>query len=425
MTNDPASESAAPGLAPILPLSGVRVTDFSWIVAGPSATRILADFGAEVIRVEHGQALDAIRMAPPHVGGPPNGNNSGTFNYFNRNKKSIQLNVHHPMGMAVLRKLIAASDIVLENFSSRVLESWGLAYEDLRAINERVIYCAVSGFGHSGRDRDHSTWGPTAQAMSGLTAMSGLPGLPPAGWGFSYLDHTAGYYAAIAVLAALRHRNQTGEGQFIDVSQVETGMALAGPAIIDFTVNGRRWRRDGMPPGNRSSMLSAYPHNTYKCSGDDRWVAITVLTDAHWRALVRAMGEPAWALQERFATTDGRCSNADEIDTPLNAWTGSRQDYEVMRILQAAGVPCGVCQKPGDKFESDPQLRARGFWREVSHPEFGPGIVDGFTPLLSRSPGSARTAAPMLGADTYDVMRDIVGLSDEEFTEHQEAGVFM
>lgn len=408
-----------------LPLEGVRVCDLSWIVAGPTATRALADFGAEVIRVEHGQALDAIRRAPPIVGEQPTGNNSGMFNYFNRNKKSVLLNVRHPLGMEVLTRLIAACDVVLENFSSRVMESWGLDYPQLQAINPRVIYCSVSGFGHSGRDRDYGTWGPTAQALSGLSFMSGLPGLPPAGWGFSYLDHTAGYYAAIAVMMALHHRNRTGEGQHIDISQIETGMVLAGPAILDFGVNGRGWRRPGMPPGNRSGMAPYAPHNTYRCDGEDRWIAIAVRSDGEWQALVRAMDEPVWATDPRFATAAGRAAHAGDLDRRIEAWTCGQTDYRVMGILQAAGVPAGVCQQPGDKFEHDPQLAARGWWRETAHAEIGPGVFDGFAPVLSRTPARLRSAAPLLGEHTYRVMRDIAGLSDNEYVELEATGVFM
>jgi crotonobetainyl-CoA:carnitine CoA-transferase CaiB-like acyl-CoA transferase len=411
--------------AEVLPLAGIRVCDLTWIVAGPQATRILADFGAEVIRVEHGQSLDAIRFAPPIMGEQPSGSNSGTFNYFNRNKKSVLLNVRHPMGRDVLKRLIAASDVVVENYSSRVMESWELDYPQMRELNPRVIYCSISGFGHSGRDRDHSTWGPTAQALSGLTYMSGLPDMPSAGWGFSYLDHTAGFYGAIAILMALHHRRLTGEGQHIDISQVETGIALAGPAVLDGTVNGRGWRRPGMPPGNRSGLYPMAPHNTYRCAGDDRWIAITVRNDAEWQALVRAMGEPAWSMDQRFDTLAGRLAAVDEIDRRIEDWTRDREDYAVMRLLQAAGVPAGVCQKPEDRREHDPQLAARGWWREAVHDEIGPGTFDGFVPALSRTPSQLRTAAPVLGAHTYEVMREIVGMSDEEYADHEAAAVFM
>src|SRR3990172_1006538 len=271
-----------------LPLTGIRVCDLTWIIAGPTATRVLADFGAEVIRVEHAQAVDPIRLGRPVNGERTTLNNSGFFNYFNRNKKSVLLNVRHPLGMELLHRLIAASDVVIENFSSGVLESWGLDFEAQRAINPGIIYCSISGYGHTGRDRHFTTWGPTAQALSGLTIMSGLPGKPPAGWGYSYMDHTAGYYGAIAIMMALHHRNRTGQGQYVDISQVETGMVLTGPAILDATVNGRSWRRPGMPPGNRAWEPASAPHNTYPCAGEDRWIAIAVRNDAEWQAMARA-----------------------------------------------------------------------------------------------------------------------------------------
>jgi crotonobetainyl-CoA:carnitine CoA-transferase CaiB-like acyl-CoA transferase len=305
------------------------------------------------------------------------------------------------------------------------MASWGLDYAQLRELREDIIYCSISGFGHTGRDRDNTTWGPTAQALSGITAMSGLPGLPPAGFGYSYLDHTAGYYAANAIMMALHHRNRTGEGQHIDISQVETGMALTGPAVLDYTVNGRSWLRDGMPPGNRAWEPAVAPHNTYRCRGDDRWVAIAVGTDGEWQALGRALGAPPWAIDPRLASNAGRLTHQDEIDAHIAAWTADRDAYEVMGALQAAGVPAGVCQHASDRFERDPQLRARRWWRTVPHPEAGDLDGDGVTPRLDRTPGAVRAAAPVLGADTYDVMRHVVGLTEAEYEEHAALGVFM
>jgi benzylsuccinate CoA-transferase BbsF subunit len=409
-----------------LPLAGIRVCDMTWIVAGPSCTRILADFGAEVIRVEHGQHLDGVRLGNLSANpGPPTGNNSGFFNYLNRNKKSVQLNVRHPMGMDVLKRLIAESDVLVENFSSRVMESWGLDYPELKAIRPDIIYCCASGFGHSGRDRDFSTWGPTAQAISGLTLMSGLPGKPPAGWGFSYLDHLAGYVGATAVMMALHHRNRTGEGQMIDISQVECGISLAGVAVLDGSVNGRSWLRPGMPPGNQAWEPQAAPHNTYPCRGSDRWIAIAVLNDAEWQSLVRAMDEPAWALSEQFAGLEGRLAARDQLDEQIGRWTADQDAYEVMQLLQAAGVRAGVCQAAGDKVERDPQLAARHWWHVLPHAELGESKFDGVVPQLSLSPGEVRAPSPLLGEHTYEVMRDVVHMTDEEFAEHQELGVFM
>jgi crotonobetainyl-CoA:carnitine CoA-transferase CaiB-like acyl-CoA transferase len=408
-----------------LPLAGIRVCDLTWVIAGPTATRVLADFGAEVIRVEHGQAADPIRLGRPIGGERPTLDNSGFFNYFNRNKKSILLNVRHPLGMEVLHRLIGVSDVVIENFSSGVLESWGLDYAAQRAINPGIIYCSISGFGHTGRDRHFTTWGPTAQALSGLTLMSGLPGKPPAGWGYSYLDHTAGYNAAIAVMMALHHRNRTGEGQEIDIAQVETGMVLAGPAVLDFTVNGRSWLREGMPPGNRAWEPAIAPHNTYRCLGEDRWVAIVARNEAEWEALRRAMGEPAWAAEARFATNAGRLANQDDLDAGIEAWTQEREAYAVMATLQAAGVPAGVCQTAGDRVERDPQLRARDWWTTMPHPELGESGFDGVAPRLSRTPGQNRTAAPLMGQHTFDVLTGTLGMGAEEYAELEGMGVFM
>lgn len=408
-----------------LPLAGLRVCDLTWIIAGPTCTRVLADFGAEVIRVEHQQAVDAIRLGRPIVGDGPNLNNSGFFNYFNRNKKSILLNVRHPEGFEVLKRLIAASDVVVENFSSRVMESWGLGYEELRAIRPDIIYCSLSGFGHGGRDRDYTTWGPTAQALSGLTMMSGLPGKPPAGWGYSYMDHTAGYLAATAVMMALYHRNRSGEGQHIDLSQVEAGIVLAGTAILDYSVNGRSWRREGMPPGNRAWEPAVAPHNTYPCAGEDRWIAIAVMDDGEWTALVEAMGSPEWAAEERFATNAGRLANQDELDERIGLWTTELTDYEAMQILQAVGVRAGVCQHASDKLERDPQLAARGWWHRLPHGELGESVFDGVVPVLSRTPGSLRSASPLLGEHTREVMVDVLGMSEKEYAGYEAAGVFM
>ncbi len=408
-----------------LPLDGIRVIDLTWIIAGPTATRFLGDFGAQVIKVEHEQAVDPIRLGRPIIGDAPTLNNSGFFNYMNRNKQSVLLNVRHPSGIDLLRRLIAVSDVVIENFSSGTLASWDLDYPQLRELREDIVYCSISGFGHSGRDKDHTTWGPTAQALSGLTYTSGLPGKPPAGWGYSFMDHTAGYSAAIAIMMALHHRNRTGEGQHIDLSQVEAGVVLNGPAVLDATVNGRTWRREGLPPGNRAWEPAVAPHNTYPCAGDDRWIAIVVTNDAEWQAFVQAMDEPAWATDSCFATTDGRLATEDALDAHIAAWTAPQDDYALMALLQAAGVRAAVCQKSEDRVENDPQFAARGWWQTLSHPELGDSLHDGVAPRLSVSPGRLRTAAPLIGAHTREVLSDLLGLTEAELDEHAEAGVFM
>ena len=395
-------------------LEGIRVVDFSWIVAGPTCTRILGDFGAEVIRIEFEQTMDYIRGSYA-AGASPNA--SGFFNDLNRNKLGVTLNVMHPRGMELLQDLISVSDIVVENFSATVLERWGLDYDAQRRIRPDVIYLSLSGFGHSGRDKDYVTWGPTAQALSGLTYMSGLPGEEPAGWGFSYMDHTAGYYGAMACVTALHHRNRTGEGQWIDVSQIEAGMALTGTAVLDRTVNGRPYRNNGNPPGNRSPEYAVAPHNTYPCRGDDRWCAITVFSDDEWDAFVGAIGSPEWAADERFATNERRYANQDALDRLIGTWTVDHTPHEVMYLLQNAGVTAGAVQSPREKVDEDPQLRHRDFLPEIEHAELGLNKFEGQPMRLSRSPWELRRASPLFGEHSEFVFKDILGVADEEMVE--------
>jgi crotonobetainyl-CoA:carnitine CoA-transferase CaiB-like acyl-CoA transferase len=416
-----------------LPLAGVRVVDLSWIVAGPTSTRILADFGAEVIKVESREVRDMIRGGAPFADGKPGINRSGFFNNLNRNKLGLALNLSHPSGLDILKRLIAISDVLVENFSSRVMEErWGLTYKALREVKPDIIYCSLSGYGHSGPFRDNTTWGPTAQAVSGLTLMSGLPGKEPAGWGYSFMDNTAGYQAALAVLAALHHRSRTGEGQWIDLSQVEGGIAMTGPYILDYTVNGRTFRRDGMPPGNRSESRQIAPHNTYRCKGevrvgensvDGRWCAIVCRTDAEFRALCAAMGQPRLADDARFRTNAERLRNEDALDSAIESWTRQHDPYEVMSRLQRAEVPCGVVQNAADKVEQDAQLKARGFFVEAEHQEAGKRLFEGVSVRLQKTPGSVRRGAPLLGGDNEYVLRTLLGVTDAEMEQLIEEAV--
>ena len=394
-----------------LPLSGIRVTDFSWIVAGPQCTRILADLGAEVIRVENESNIDSTRLGMQQPGAEaPSYNGSGMFNNLSRNKKSITVNLHHPAGHEVVERLIAKSDVVVENFSAGVLKRQGLGWERLREINPGIVYVSLSGFGHLGRDASYVTWGPTAQAVSGATAMSGLSDQPPAGWGYSYLDHTAGYYGAIAVLMALYHRERGGEGQHIDMSQVETGMVLGGVPMLDYQVNGRHYQRIG----DHSRYPAIAPHNTYRCRGDDRWIAIVAESDDHWRAICDVLGADDVAADARFATNGGRVAEQDALDAALTAHTRRFDARELMYLLQARRVPAGVAQNQRDKMEHDPQLEARGFYARASHPELGEHRFDGFPAQFSRSGWEVARGAPLFGEHTHEVLTELLGYGADE-----------
>ena len=400
--DDDDAEAAAP-----LPLAGVRVCDFSWIVAGPQATRILADLGAEVIKVENADHLDSVRLMP----GEPGPNRRGLHNNFNRNKLGVTANLGHPRGRELVERLIAVSDLVVENFSPGAFARMGFPYERLRELRPDVVYLSISGYGHAGRDSSYVTWGPTAQAVSGATAVSGLPDQPPAGWGFSYLDHTAGYYGAIAALMALHHRARTGEGQHVDLSQVETGMLLAGVQMLDFQVNGRASERIG----NRSRWPAVAPHGIYRCAGEDRWIAIAAETDGQWRALCAELGLDALADDARFAANGARVANEDALDAAITARTREREPHALMEALQARGVPAGVVQTMEDRMERDPQLAARGFYRRAPHPELGEHRFEGLPVRFSKARWRLDRGAPLLGEHTREVATRVLGYSEAEY----------
>ncbi len=403
-------------------LEGVRVIDFTWIVAGPQCTRILGDFGAEVIKIESESNMDYTRGIPP-VMGADSPNKSGLFNTLNRNKRSLTLNVMHPRGMEMLKDLISVSDVIVENFSSRVLEKWGLGYEEQKKIRPDIIYCSMSGFGHSGRDRDHVTWGPTAQALSGLTFMSGLPGQESAGWGFSYMDHSGGFYGAIAIQMALLHRNRTGEGQHLDLSQVEAGIGMTGTAVLDYTVNGRAFRRDGMPPGNRSPDRMIAPHNSYRCKGDDRWCVISVTCEEEWQALIRAMNNPEWSTDSRFSDMLSRYENQNELDKNIESWTKLRTPHEVLRIFQNAGVPAGAVQTPPERADIDPQLKHRRFLSEIEHAELGTTRVESIPMKMSETPWKLKRPSPLFGEHSPEIYTELLGVEEEELGRFYEEGI--
>ncbi len=400
------------------PLGGVRVIDFTWIVAGPTCTRLLGDLGAEVFRVENEQTLDSIRFGRPHPNGFDPPDSSGMFNWLDRNKRSITLNARHPDGLNLIKRLIRVSDVLVENYSSRVLENWGLSFEEQRAENPSIIYVSLSGFGHSGHQRDYSTWGPTAQALSGLTAMSGLPDAPePAGWGYSYLDHMAGFTAAAAITAALRHRRETGQGQWIDLSQVETGMALTGSATLDFTANGRRYRETGHPPGNRAVWPRTAPHNTYPVAGHDNWLMITCASDDQWQAFCEVSDHPHWRTDRRFTTLPARLRHEDELDELIGSWTAGQDGRQLMQRLQAANVPAGVVQNGVDLVLNDPQMASRDWTVTRDHPVIGPHRTDGLQIRFSRTPAHRDRPGPVLGEANDYVFADLLGLDQAEIAE--------
>jgi crotonobetainyl-CoA:carnitine CoA-transferase CaiB-like acyl-CoA transferase len=317
--------------------------------------------------------------------------------------------------------------VVVENFSPRALRSWGLGYDVLKEIRPDIVYVSHSGMGHTGRQGEYTMMGPTAQAFSGMTFLSGLPGKPPAGWGWSILDDLGGTNIATAVMGSLYRRNRTGLGQHVDLSQMMIGVTLNGPALLDATINGRGSRREGFPPGNRAHwpgtpLVNNYrgptvaPHNAYRTKGGgyNDWCAIACLDDSEWQRLVGVMGSPDWATDASFATLSGRLARQEELDRRIESWTLTLGKYEVMARCQAAGVRAMPVQSSEDRVENDPQLRHRDMYGELDHPVLGRRKFQNAPFRLSETPAAHSSAAPLIGQHTQEVLEGLLGLSHAE-----------
>jgi crotonobetainyl-CoA:carnitine CoA-transferase CaiB-like acyl-CoA transferase len=417
-----------------LPLSGVRIFDFSWFLASAGGTRFLTALGAECIKVEWKDSPDTRMAAMAPVGGraardaatgPLPGvtdpNMGGQFNNKNAGKRGLSLNVRHPDGLRIARRLIAMSDIVAEGFSPGVLDRWGLGYDELRRIKHDIIYAQQSGMGTAGRYGRLRAVGPVAAALSGVSEMSGLPEpAMPAGWGYSYLDWIGAYSFATAMLSALYHRDRTGQGQWIDASQTESGIYISGGAVLEWSATGRGRQRTG----SHSPQRSAAPHAIYRCAGDDRWLAIACTTDAEWAAFAALIGEEWTAGYETLAS---RLAGQDDLDSHVEAWTRERDAYQLMEELQAHGIPAGVCQTAGDRCDRDPQLAHLKWLTEVEGSKIGRWPLAEFPVRLSETPayigGQINRGAPCYGEDNEWVLGELLGMSKAEMTRLADEGV--
>jgi crotonobetainyl-CoA:carnitine CoA-transferase CaiB-like acyl-CoA transferase len=389
------------------PLDGVRVLDFTWVVAGPVATRILADLGADVIKVERRDATDF---------GDRRGGLTGSLM---RGKRGMVLNLADPRGLALARRLAVASDVVIDNFSARVMPNLGLDHASLRAEHPGLIAVRMTGYGLTGPDRDKVSYGPTLQALTGYTLGMAEPGGPPTGFGYSYSDLAAGHLGALATLAALWHRRRTGEGLLVDLAQQETVASMLGPLLLDGAVNGSPWA----PVGNASQEEPAAPHGVYPCAGDDRWIAIAVAGEEAWRGLARVVGDAGWTRDPRFASPAGRLAHAAEVDRHLAAWTRGQDAEDAMARLQAAGVAAGRVADAADLCTRDPQLAARGHFVDVPTPEGATVRLDGPAVLLSDTPAAVGGPGPLLGEHTDAVLAGVLGLSHDDIAALRAAGV--
>ena len=400
------------------PLSGVRITDIGWVLAVPHATSWFATFGADVIRVESTVRPDITRM-----GGLRNGadgingiNRSSMYNGVNFGKRCVTIDLTQPQGIELVKDMVRQSDIVTENFAAGVMERMGLGYEELRKVKPDIIMLSGSPLGQDGPDKDATGFGPNTQAYAGLPYITGYEGGMPTGLGRDYPDFMIGIHMAFSVLAALHHRNRTGEGQWIEIAMAETVTSTIPEAVLDYTMNGRETPRRG----NRHPHFA--PRGVYRSSGDDRWVAISVEGDEQWRALGEALGSPDWAADPRFATHEGRLTHHDEIDERITAWTRERSHYEAAEQLQAHAVPSAPVL---DTFETleDPQLNALGAFVETVHPEVGKRRLAGLPGRFSAIPDVEYGVSPLLGEHTEEVLCGLLGLSAEELAELTEQGI--
>jgi crotonobetainyl-CoA:carnitine CoA-transferase CaiB-like acyl-CoA transferase len=364
---------------------------------------------------EGGRAERDAATAPIRPGPPKNPNRAGYFNDINAGRKGISLNVRHPEGKELFKLLLAISDVFVEGFTAKTTEKWGLAFAEQLTINPRIVYCQQPGFGYHGQYRDLRTVGPIANALSGLTEMVGLPApYPPAGWGYSYTDWTGAYNLALAVLAGLVYQRRTGKGIWIDASQVESGIAYTGTALLDYQVNAAPYVRTG----NRSPGKRAAPHGAYRCTGDERWLAIAVFSDEEWQAFRRVIGNPAWTADDRFATFESRIAHQDELDALVETWTTTQDAFEAMHALQQAGVAAGVCQTAQDRVEADPQLSHLEWLTQLPQTEIGTWPVKQVPIAYSKTPadqaGLIKRGAPSYGEDNRAVFSELLGLSDSE-----------
>lgn len=399
------------------PFEGLKIVEFGGGAAGPVSTRYFADYGATVIRVESRRRPDFLRtlhLKPDTKGGL---DGSLPFAVLNANKLSVAINLETAEGVAVARRLALWADVVAENFSPKAMTKWGLDYESLRTERPDLIMVSTCLFGQTGPERMYAGFGGQGSAISGYNHLTGWPDREPVGPFGTITDSLSPRFAALLVASALMRRRQTGEGQYIDLSQVEAGVYCLSELVLTYDANGQTLERLGY----RSAH--AAPHAVLSCRGEDRWVTIVCHDDEDWKRLRQALGDPDWANDVRFSTTASRLAHVDEIESRLAAWTRERSAEEIMTTLQSVGVEAGVVQNNED-LHRDPQLAHRRHFRALDHPVIGRHFVETNAIRSSDSPEEIRRPAPLLGEHTKHVLRTLLGMTEGEYRDLEARGVF-
>ncbi len=397
------------------PLEGIKVADFTWALVGPITTSTLCTWGAEVIKIEGMSRPDSRRIAPPFKDNIPGFNRSATYNPYNTGKLSIALNLAHPEGIAVAKRIVASADVVADNFAGGAMKRMGLGYEELREVKPDIIMLSSCPMGQTGPYPTAPAIGAHLTALTGIMELAGWPDREPTALD-SYTDFISPHFNALAILAALDYRDRTGKGQYLDLSQYEDCVYFMAPLVLDNIVNGRVSTREG----NR--LDRAAPHNAYRCCGDDRWCAVAVFTDDEWAGLCEVIERPNLVNDPRFGSMQARKENEEELDRIVECWTLDHSAEEVMSMMQAAGVSAGVAENAQDLLEHDPQLRHRRFFRELAHPEVGIYRAPR-PPYILSSCDCELKRAPLLGEHNEYVLKQIAGYSEEEIADLIAKGV--
>src|ERR1043166_6876479 len=391
-------------------LNGIKVVEFAAFAAGPVVGKHLADHGATVVHVESRVRPDGFRAHyPPYKDNVHGLNRSGLYALCNNDKLDITLNLKKaPAATELAKKIAGWADVVIENFSPGTMSRLGLGYEELSKANPGLIMLSSSNLGQSGPHAHHAGFGSQLSSLAGFTHLTGYPGGSPQILYGPYIDYIAVTYGAVAILAVLDHRRRTGEGNYIDTAQYETGLQYLAPILLDYKVNGAIAER------NANRDPHAAPHGAYPCKGDDSWCALSIHSQSEWAALCNVMGNPSWCADEKFATHAARKTNEEELDGKIGEWTSGRRAREIMEMLQAAGIRAGIVNTMKDVY-TDPQLAQRPQWIELEHPEIGKMHYQRPPFLLSKTPPGPSKRDPLLAEHNNYFYKDLLGMSDEEY----------
>jgi len=402
----------------MLALKGIKVVEFAAFAAGPVVGKYLADHGATVVHIESKVRPDGFRAHyPPYKDNIHGLNRSGLFALCNNDKLDITLNLKKaPKATDLAKRIVAWSDVVIENFSPGTMKRLGLDYEALRKIKPDLIMLSSSNLGQSGPHAHHAGFGSQLSSLAGFTHLTGYPDGPPQILYGPYIDYIAVAYGAVAILAALDYRERTGKGTHIDTAQYETGLQFMAPILLDYKINGKVASRNG----NRDP--AAAPHGAYPCKGDDSWCVISASSESDWESLCRAMGNPAWTKESRFTTLQSRKEHEDELDQKIGAWTTGFTAREITEKLQASGIRAGIVNTMRDIY-SDPQLKHRKQWVELEHPEIGKMHYQRPPFFLTRTPSGPERRDPLLGEHNGYFYQELLGLSEKEYQELVAEGV--